>query len=35
MRNLRKPMKFDVTSGFVSLSDMFNDVWILLSLFLK
>jgi hypothetical protein len=30
MRNLRKPMNFDVTSGFVSMSDMFNDVWIFL-----
>jgi uncharacterized membrane protein YkgB len=29
MRNLRKPMSFDVTSGFVSMSDMFNDVCIL------
>jgi hypothetical protein len=29
MRNLRKLMKFDVTSGFVSMSDMFNDVCIL------
>jgi hypothetical protein len=29
MRNLRKPMNFDVTSGFVSISDMFNDVCIL------
>jgi hypothetical protein len=29
MRNLRKPMNFDVTSGFVSMSDMFNDVCIL------
>jgi hypothetical protein len=28
MRNLRKPMNFDVTSGFVSMSDMFNDVHI-------
>jgi hypothetical protein len=28
MRNLRKPMNFYVTSGFVSMSDMFNDVWI-------
>jgi hypothetical protein len=28
MSNLRKPMNFDVTSGFVSMSDMFNDVWI-------
>jgi hypothetical protein len=28
MRNLRKPMNFDVTSGVVSMSDMFNDVWI-------
>jgi hypothetical protein len=28
MRNLRKPMNFDVTSGFVSMSDMFNDVCI-------
>jgi hypothetical protein len=26
--NLRKPMNFDVTSGFVSMSDMFNDVCI-------
>jgi hypothetical protein len=26
MRNLRKPMNFDVTSGFVSMSVMFNDV---------
>jgi hypothetical protein len=26
MRNLRRPMNFDVTSGFVSMSDMFNDV---------
>jgi hypothetical protein len=29
MRNLRKRMNFDVTSGFVSMSDMFNDVCIL------
>jgi hypothetical protein len=29
MRNLRKPMNFDVTSVFVSMSDMFNDVCIL------
>jgi hypothetical protein len=29
MRNLCKPMNFDVTSGFVSMSDMFNDVCIL------
>jgi hypothetical protein len=29
MRNLRKPMNFDVTSGFVSMPDMFNDVCIL------
>jgi hypothetical protein len=29
MRNLRKPMSFDVTRGFVSMSDMFNDVCIL------
>jgi hypothetical protein len=29
MRNLRKPMNFDVTSSFVSMSDMFNDVCIL------
>jgi hypothetical protein len=29
MRNLRKPMNFDVTSGFVRMSDMFNDVCIL------
>jgi hypothetical protein len=28
MRNLRKPMNFDVTSVFVSMSDMFNDVCI-------
>jgi hypothetical protein len=28
MMNLRKPMNFDVTSGFVSMSDIFNDVWI-------
>jgi hypothetical protein len=28
MRNLRKPMNFYVTSGFVSMSDMFNDVCI-------
>jgi hypothetical protein len=28
MRNLRKQMNFDVTSGFVSMSDMFNDVCI-------
>jgi hypothetical protein len=27
-RNFRRPMNFDVTSGFVSMSDMFNDVWI-------
>jgi hypothetical protein len=25
MRNLRKPTNFDVTSGFVSMSDMFSD----------
>jgi hypothetical protein len=29
MRNLRKPMNFDVTSSFVRMSDMFNDVCIL------
>jgi hypothetical protein len=29
MRNLRKPMNFDVTIGFVSMSDMFNDVCII------
>jgi hypothetical protein len=29
MKNLRKTMNFDVTSGFVSVSDMFNDVCIL------
>jgi hypothetical protein len=29
MRNLHKPMNFDVTSGFVSMSDIFNDVCIL------
>jgi hypothetical protein len=29
MSNLRKLMNFDVTSGFVSMSDMFNDVCIL------
>jgi hypothetical protein len=29
MRNLRKPMNFDVTSGFVRMSDMFNDVCML------
>jgi hypothetical protein len=29
MRNLRKPMNFDVTGGFVSMSDIFNDVCIL------
>jgi hypothetical protein len=29
MRNLHKPMNFDVTSGFVSMSDMLNDVCIL------
>jgi hypothetical protein len=29
MRNLRKPMSFDVTSGFLRMSDMFNDVCIL------
>jgi hypothetical protein len=28
MRSLHKPMNFDVTSGFVSMSDMFNDAWI-------
>jgi hypothetical protein len=28
MRNLRKPMNFDLTSGFVSMADMFNDVCI-------
>jgi hypothetical protein len=28
MRNLRKPMNFDVTSGFVGMPDMFNDVCI-------
>jgi hypothetical protein len=28
MRNLRKPMNFDVTIGFVRMSDMFNDVCI-------
>jgi hypothetical protein len=26
MRNLRKPMNFDVTRGFLGMSDMFNDV---------
>jgi hypothetical protein len=26
MRNLRKPMNFDVTSGLFSMSDMFHDV---------
>jgi hypothetical protein len=30
MRNLGKLMNFDVTSSFVSMSDMFNDVCILL-----
>jgi hypothetical protein len=29
MRNLRKQMNFDVTSGFVRISDIFNDVCIL------
>jgi hypothetical protein len=29
MKNLRTPMNFDVTSGFVSMSDMFNYVCIL------
>jgi ABC-type protease/lipase transport system fused ATPase/permease subunit len=29
MRNLRKLMNFDVTSCFVSMSDMFTDVYIL------
>jgi hypothetical protein len=29
MRNLHKPINFDVTSGFVRISDMFNDVCIL------
>jgi hypothetical protein len=29
---MRKPMNSNVTSGFVSMSDMFNDVWIFLSL---
>jgi hypothetical protein len=29
MRNLRKPMNVDVTIIFVSMSDMFNDVCIL------
>jgi hypothetical protein len=28
MRNLRKPMNFYVTNGFVSMSYMFNDVCI-------
>jgi hypothetical protein len=28
MRNLRKLMNFDVASGFVSMSDMFNEMWI-------
>jgi hypothetical protein len=28
IRNLRRPINFDVTSGFVSISDMFNDVCI-------
>jgi hypothetical protein len=28
MRNLRTPMNFDVTSGFVSMSEVFNDVCI-------
>jgi hypothetical protein len=28
MRNLRKPMNFDVTSRFVRMSDMFNDACI-------
>jgi hypothetical protein len=28
MRNLCKLMNFDVTSGFVSMSEMFNDVYI-------
>jgi hypothetical protein len=28
MRNLRKPVNFDVTSGFVSMSDMFKDMCI-------
>jgi hypothetical protein len=26
MSNLRKPMSFDAISGFVSMSDIFNDV---------
>jgi hypothetical protein len=30
MRNVCKPMNVDVTSGFVSMSDMFNDVCIFL-----
>jgi hypothetical protein len=25
IRNLRNPINFDVTSGFLSMSDMFND----------
>jgi hypothetical protein len=29
MRNFPKPMSFYVTSGFVSMSDMFNDVCII------
>jgi hypothetical protein len=29
MRNFRKPINFDVTSGVVRMSDMFNDVCIL------
>jgi hypothetical protein len=28
MRNFRRPIKFDVVSGFVSMSYIFSDVWI-------
>jgi hypothetical protein len=34
MRNLRKLMNFDVTSGFVSMSDMFSDVCIFVTFML-
>jgi hypothetical protein len=34
MRNLRKRMNFDVISGFVSMSDMFNDLCIFVILML-
>jgi hypothetical protein len=34
MRNLRRPINFDVTSGFVSMSDMFSDVCIFVTFML-